>query len=341
MSKHEHAPLWAEEKIPYYEDNTRVSNSSLGWFLESPRLFRDRLDGKVEFKATSAMENGTMVHMYLLQPNEFKESYRALDFVAPTSQQQKQFCLDYISSKANKPILKALEAFKANYSTTGKTDEDNAKRGLEMALKLKPYIKWLRSADGGKKIISWSSVNSLKLTKENVLLHKKAKELLYTSTNSEGVIAFNEFHINWSWKLSETRTLECKSLIDRIIIDHNNKTIKLVDIKTTASVPNFKHSFEMYDYGRQMAFYWYAIEHQLSVVENIDIEGYTKETYIVAIQNNGSYECRVFSVSSETVETKSEEIKQILSDIDWHMQSNLWDHTKSYYERDGVENLLL
>lgn len=335
----------SEQKIPYYEDNTRISNSSLGWFLTSPKLYRDILDGNVKLKPTSAMENGTMVHMYILQPDEFKSTYRILDFTIPTSAQQKQFCVDYINSKATTVILKAVEAFKANYSTTGKSEEDNAKKGLEMALKLKPYIKWLRSKDGDKKVISWSDLNTLKITKENVLLHKKAKELLFNSANSEEVVTYNEFHVNWSWMTEKTseqvRALECKSLIDRLIVDHKNKKITMVDIKTTVSVKDFKKSFSEYDYGRQMAFYWFAIRYQLEVIEELDLTGYEHETYIVALQNNGTAECRVFRVSDDTIETKAEEIKQILSDIDWHIKNNLWDYTRSYYERDGVENLLL
>ena len=35
--------------IPYYEDNSRVSNSAIGWFIKrGPRYFRDMLDGKEE-----------------------------------------------------------------------------------------------------------------------------------------------------------------------------------------------------------------------------------------------------------------------------------------------------
>ena len=36
-----------EYDIPYYEDNTRISNSAIGWFLnKGPAYFRNMLDGK-------------------------------------------------------------------------------------------------------------------------------------------------------------------------------------------------------------------------------------------------------------------------------------------------------
>jgi hypothetical protein len=328
-----------EIKIPYYEDNSRISNSSLGWFKISPKYFKGRLDGTESFETTKAMENGTMTHMYLLQPDEYKKTYKILNFTTPTSPQQKKFCQDYVNSKAVGANLKAAEAFKANYSTTGKTEEDNAVKGLEMALKLDSYIKWLETGGDAGNTITWSTSNQLKITKENVQLHKKASDLLFNNGNSPEYIAQNEFHINWNVKLQNGHLLECKSLIDRLIIDHENKVIKLVDVKTTADVNAFASSFKKYDYGRQMAFYWMAIIWYFDNELKIDISEYKSETYIVAIQNNGNCACRVFSIPEESIVAKTTELAQILSDIDWHMSQDMWDYTKEYYEGDGVESL--
>ena len=38
-----------EINIPYYEDNTRISNSSLGWFKISPKYFYEKLKGSAEW----------------------------------------------------------------------------------------------------------------------------------------------------------------------------------------------------------------------------------------------------------------------------------------------------
>jgi len=329
-------------KIPYYDDNTRISNSSLNWFRISPKYFREKLDGKIANDSSSAMDNGTMRHSYLLQQNEFKKLYKILDFSIPTSAQQKQFCLDYINSKLDKPILKASEAFKSNYSTKGSTEEDIAAKGLEMALKLKSYIKWLRTKDSETKTMTWSQFSSLKIMKENVKLHKKANELVLTEKNSPEYITQNEFHINWEFPIKtgdKQRVVSCKSLLDRLEIDHENKIVKLIDIKTTISLSKFGKSFEEYNYGQQMAYYWMAIYWYFANELKVDIGEYEHQTYIVAIEN-GSNEVRVFDVPDETIIAKSEEIKQILTNIDWHIEHNLWDFTKEYYEGDGVESLL-
>ena len=48
--------------IPYYEDNTRISNSAIGWFLKKgPRYLRDMLDGKEEGISGKFLEKGNKV----------------------------------------------------------------------------------------------------------------------------------------------------------------------------------------------------------------------------------------------------------------------------------------
>ena len=326
-------------EIPYYEDTSRISRSSLNWFKVSPRYFKDKLDGLIPNETSSAMENGTMKHAYLLQQDEFKKMYRILDFGVPTSAQQKQFCLDYIASKATTVNLKALEAFKSNYSISGKTDEELALKGLEMALKLKSYIKWLRGNETGQKTMTWAQLNSLKKTKENVILHKKANELLFKNGDSSDYFSQNEFHINWEIPIVGGGILQCKSLLDRIVIDYENKIVKLIDIKTTISNADFTTSFKKYGYGMQMAFYWMAIVWYFKNELNIDIEEFKNETYIIAIEN-GSNEVRVFDVPENTIIYEIANITQTLSQIDWHMRNNLWNYSREYYDGDGTESLL-
>ena len=57
-------------EIPYYEDNTRISNSNIGWFLnKGPRYLKAMLDGKEEGLKLPQLEKGTMIHEYILQPD--------------------------------------------------------------------------------------------------------------------------------------------------------------------------------------------------------------------------------------------------------------------------------
>ena len=46
--------------IDYYSDNTRISNSAIGWFLnKGPQYLRDMLDNKEEGLSGKFLERGT------------------------------------------------------------------------------------------------------------------------------------------------------------------------------------------------------------------------------------------------------------------------------------------
>ena len=90
--------------IPYYEDLTRISNSNIGWFLKKgPKYLKEMLDGKEGLKA-SFLDKGTMIHEYILQPEEFWKDYIILDFAVPKVKQQKDLLEFYSTARLVDPF---------------------------------------------------------------------------------------------------------------------------------------------------------------------------------------------------------------------------------------------
>lgn len=320
-------------EIPYYEDNTRISNSAIGWFLKKgPRYLKDMLDGKEEGISAKYLDKGTMIHMYLLQPDEFWQNYIVIDYEKPKTAQQAAFCNRYHRSTEIVEDDKLLDAYKYAYSGNNISKEAMLKKAKELQLKFAEYIEALEKTDLYT-IISFADLNMLKNIKNNIEKHIKANELL---TDQPGIECHNEFHINWE---AEKQGVSCKSLLDRVKIDHANKKITLIDLKTTADVYNFKHSVEEYDYYRQIAFYILALTWYMKD-QGYDIEDYDIEAYIVAIQSNGNNEVRVFNMLNEKeLLARKDLIADTLTEISYHYQTGNWDHTREYYENDGTESL--
>ena len=333
---------------PYYEDNTRISNSSIGWFLKKgPLYFRNMLDGKEEGLKLPQLEKGTMIHEYILQPDEFWNDYTILEYEVPKVKQQKDFCDWYSIFKDTNPLEDddklLLDSYNKAYSN--KLSED-AKLSIakDFALRYDEYIK-SKSLKNNKKAISFADLNMLKTIKSNIEKHKKANELL---TNTPGVESHNEFHINWTFpiktdslKMDENKTWYAprKSLLDRCIFDHVNKKIILIDLKTTSDVYNFKHSVEEFDYYRQITYYLLAISWYMKD-QGIDISDYDCEAYIIAIQTNSNNEVRVFNMFNELeLDSRKDLIIRTLTELSYHYQTGNWDHTRKYYEEDGTEEL--
>lgn len=324
--------------IPYYEDLTRISNSNIGWFLKKgPKYLKEMLDGKEGLKA-SFLDKGTMIHEYILQPEEFWKDYIILDFAVPKVKQQKDLLEFYSTARLVDPFASEddilIMSYEAAYNNN-KSKEKKIQEAKELVELYQNYIEYFRNKDS-KKVISFADLNMLKAIKKNMEDHKKANELLFNYPETFEV--HNEFHINWEYPNASTLgDLPCKSLLDRVMIDHTNKKIILVDIKTTADIYNFKHSVEEFDYCRQLAYYWLAIHWYFKNELKLNIEEYEYETYIVAVQSHDGYEVRVFKFNSKAIEERLVTIDYAIKRIAWHKNNNLWDHMKEYYDEDGAE----
>lgn len=317
----------------YYSDSSRISNSAIGWFLKKgPRYLKDMLDGKEEGISGKYLEKGTMIHMYLLQPDEFWHNYMIIDYEKPKTAQQIAFCERYFHSTELLEEDKLLDAYKSAYSGNNMSKDAMLKKAKELQLKFAEYIEFL-DKNQTFTVISFADLNMLKRIEENINNHKKAKDLL---TNDPGWDCNNEFHINWE---SEKQKISCKSLLDRVKIDFVNKKIILIDLKTTVDVYNFKHSVEEYDYYRQIAFYILALTWYMSDL-GYNIEEFDLEAYIIAIQSNGNNEVRVFNMLNEKeLLDRKDLIADTLTEISYHYQTGNWDHTREYYEGNGTEEL--
>lgn len=324
--------------VPYYEDLTRISNSNIGWFLKKgPRYLKEMLDGKEGLKA-SFLDKGTMIHEYILQQEEFWKDYIILDFAVPKVKQQKDLLEFYANTKMVDPLASEDDILLMSYNSAYSNNKSIDKRiqeAKELVELYQNYIEYFKNKDS-KKVISFADLNMLKTIKKNMEDHKKANELLFNYPETFEV--HNEFHINWEYPNASTLgDLPCKSLLDRVMIDHTNKKIILVDIKTTADVYNFKHSVEEFDYCRQLAYYWLAIHWYFKNELKLNIEEYEYETYIVAVQSHDGYEVRVFKFNSKAIEERLVTIDYAIKRIAWHKKNNLWDHMKEYYDEDGAE----
>ena len=349
---------------PYYEDLTRISNSNIGWFLQKgPAYLHKMLTDPPPEEKNPVLERGTMIHEYLLQPEEFQKDYIIWDKSRPSSAQQEKFCQAYASSLEIEPNKAVLEAYKTAYSTKGKTEENMLSEGLKIASTLKDYIDYLKSGDQRIMIGPWD-YQMLKKIRNNIETHKLANQII----NSPKIVFdwddemglpstkhveenHHEFHINWEWEMllehsgdeapPEFLHVSCKSLLDGLTLDFRNKKAIIYDLKTTAKLWHFEESIEMYDYCRQLAYYTKAVQWYLQNECNEDFAKWTFEYYIIGIDTTGSNEIRVFKIEESSVRSRMLTINKALCDICWHQQNNKWEHSRAYYEGDGSETLNL
>ena len=321
-----------DTSIPYYEDMSRTSNSHIGWYLKyGPAYLHKMLTSHPEEQSTAAMRKGTMIHMYLLQPEEFTETYEQKEFVEPKSVQQKKFCESLINTVEIEPNRALLSAYKDAYSTTNQSEDSMLSKAKEMASTFKSYIEY--NKDSCHKIkISRYDVAMLENIRDKIEEHKLAKELL----NPKEGETHHEFHINW-----ELEDVKCKSLLDSVNFDFKNKICTIVDLKTTVHIGCFEESMKEYDYLRQLCFYQEAAKWYIQNELEMDLMDWMFEIYIIAIDTVNDNEIRVFRFYPSQIRSRLQTILNVLQCIRWHEETGNWNHHKEYYDGDGSETLEL
>ena len=347
--------------IPYYEDLTRISNSNIGWFLQKgPAYLHKMLTEPPPEEKNQVLERGTMIHEFILQPEEFQKDYIVWSKSRPFSVQQEKFCQALASSLEIEPNRAIISAYKEAYSTAGKSEDKMLSEGLKIASTLKDYIDFLKTNDG-RIMVSPSEYRMLEKIKHNIQSHKLANKIISVPGNmyddESNITWFNrhEFHINWEWTYKspsktsfgnvklpvEGAVVKCKSLLDGLTLDFVNKIAIIYDLKTTAKLWRFEESIEMYDYFRQLAYYKKAVMWYLENECDEDPLTWKFKFYIIGIDTTGSCEIRVFMVEEFMVDSRNPVIFYALGAISWHQSTDKWDHSREYYEGNGSESLNL
>ena len=346
-----------DTSIPYYSDVSRISNSNIGWFLQKgPAYLHKMLTDPPPEEKNSVLERGTMIHEYILQPEEFQKDYVVWDKSRPSSIQQEKFCQALASSLEIEPNRAILSAYKEAYSTAGRSEDKMLSEGLKIASTLKDYIDFLKANDGRTMITPWD-VHMLEKIKHNIKSHKLANKIVYPfdleygfQDNADVIIEYHEgnqltstysheFHINWEFY--GEMPIACKSLLDGLTLDFKNKKAIIYDLKTTQKLWHFEDSIEQYDYCRQLMYYTMAVGWYLKYELGEDLKNWSYEWYIIGIDTTGSNEIRVFKFTKDQIYPHADTIEHALEHIAWHQETGKWDHSREYYEGDGSESLNL
>lgn len=318
--------------VPY------VSNSTLTWFKVSPKYCWKRMNLEIVDEEKSYTFLGKQLHLSLLEPEEFEKCYTYLDFKVPTSKQQIGFCEEYVRSTEIGDLSHedALQrAYGYNYTADKMTEAGINKAAEKIYESCSEYIEYLKVRGDYREVLSKSKQELITTITQAIRNHKKANCLLFRcSTNANEIEEFNEYPVYWEYPIYlGTEGVKCKSLIDRLVVDHKNKKVTIVDLKTTSVLGDISEQLVDREYYRQLAFYKLAIRSSKQIPDDYKIEA-----YIVAVNTQDPYECRVYQLTNTEYMRQLLVINSLMKEISWHWFNNLWNYSRTYYEGDGTEN---
>lgn len=321
--------------IPY------ISNSTLTWFKVSPKYCWKRMNREIADLETSYSFLGTQLHLSLLEPEEFEKTYTYLDFKTPTSKQQLSFCECFVIATHDQSLTSdsdeiLIDAYKENYSTDKMTDAAILKAAEKIYQTNSEYIKYLEIRGDYREVLSKSRKELITTITQAIKSHKKANRLMFLDDqgDAKSIKEFCEFAVYWDYPIvCEGESLKCKSLIDRLVVDHQHKKVTIVDLKTTSTLGDLEGQINERNYYRQLAFYRLAVQHSQIIPNDYEIEA-----YIVSVNTQDPFECRVYRLTDTQYQKEVLEINKLMKEISWHWFTNKWDYSRTYYEGDGTEN---
>ena len=328
-----------------YFDIKAVSNSSLNYIDPetggNPRLFRKFLDGQLDEKPSKSFEIGTLIHEELLEPGK-------LDIVPDNTPGPKtQDIIDALWNRLYEDVdrdnaeLLALDTLDPDTWQAVIPDDYYPKYGLQTKINriVKDGTDYWKAlfTHRGKKIVDPATWHIVQGCIESIKMHGAAKQLIC----QQGFGTFDEameeleitFDTQWPGGHNDYVTIPIKAKIDRVLFDHENKCITLVDLKTTSkAIGRFEETVAMYHYHRQLA--WYRM-----CLETAYPDYRVTECYIVAVQTNKEYPTEVFKIDESYLTVGVEEYEQHLDRIGFHLSCGNWGNSMET-QQGMIQNLV-
>jgi hypothetical protein len=142
---------------------------------------------------------------------------------------------------------------------------------------------------------------------------------------------------------------EFKSMMDKVVIDHEECTIQVYDLKCTWSVENFLEEYYLYRRAYiQALLYYKAALHFMNNTE--DIRGYRVEPprFIVCDSTN-YYNPLIYTLSDKDIEDayngfthKNREytgVATLIKDLKWALENNVWNLSRENSINNGLVNI--
>lgn len=138
--------------------------------------------------------------------------------------------------------------------------------------------------------------------------------------------------------------LKMKGMLDKVIVDHQAKTIHIYDLKCTWAVENFYREYYLYRRGDIQAAVYYILS--LHHFNDLVKEGYTVNPPSFIVCDSGAYYAPlIYDLSdNDVVEgmngfeykgTKYRGILEIIEDIKWAKEMDVWNISRNNYLSSG------
>lgn len=325
------------------------SYSTLKDFLMSFKKYYKKYVSKEGFKEKDNQEHadlrfGSLVDVLKFEPDTFENQYLISTAVVPSGQMLEFVNKLYSLTKEHTNEygvlcrdMKLMIEESYNFVGVKKNSLDKFTERFLVDKEGYDYYKELVSRNN-KIVISSDEFNWAMSLVEYINKHPFTRDFFGFTTNDRFEV------INQYKTIGEINGLRLKGMIDKLIIDHKKKYIRIYDMKVMGSNIMFPYNYLKLKYYIQNAVYTTLIrqefpDYTVDPIRFITIDK-TKQYAPVRVRTTEKqYEDAMngFEINGRYYPGLMETIKNLL----WHKEMEIWDCTQEVYENEGEMELRL
>ena len=330
------------------------SSSSLKEFSQDRKKYYKKyyLGEKVEDKDSAAANMGRIVETLLMEPHLFDEKF-------------------YMSSCASTPTGLMLEFAEALYRVTrDATDEfgvvkrdfaDISQEAYVLSgfkIKYEAVIAKFYGSDAEIYYNEIRTVRSKNLTVINTMevsVAEKIVEQLKTNSTTAPIVNLvnsSRYTIIDQMQIEgyEIDGLPLKSMLDKVIIDHDERVIKPYDLKCTWSVENFYEEYYLYRRAYLQAYLYFRAMLHLAKDPESEYYGYTVEfLQFIVCDSTNYYQPLIYTLDKSDMLAAYEGfihkgrtypgVADIIAALKWCKETETWNISYKNYLSNGIVNI--
>lgn len=327
------------EEVEYEElDELFGSNEEISLALSFSRISDyDRNGPKALDKRTVVdglgVRIGSVVDDWLFNRDNFEDMYYIFNGEKPTATLGKLVDIilkNYVKIPNKKEVLRIIE--KNNFWKRSKVDT---------------LVKYFDTPEfWGYLTAMFKAREKVLVTTSDMLLGRDLANVLETHEYSsylfrdiEGI----ESAYQWKFNLVYNET-KIRGIIDMVKVDHNNKTVRFIDLKTgQAPAMDFMGSFLKYRYFFQAGIYTLAFE---EFCKEFKLEGYKLLRFQFLYIGRKEQLPLVYTVSDKWIKAAFDGfttiggyeyrgVNELIDEIKWHWNNKIFNIPKDVYENNG------
>lgn len=329
-----------------YRREQFISASSIQLFYnDRKKFYKEFIQGqKKDDSINQSMLIGNLVHTLLLEEENFYQKYHVSSLDYYPTDNMLQFC-----DLLYKYTIENLEEGKL--SIPFMEVATLAYNDCDYKIKLPVVLKKFDASGKAyyNELLEYKSKGIEVISQDDLAIASKIVEIcktdqfvgpILTDTTSFNEIKITDFVIN---------EIPFKAMLDKVIIDHNKKTIQIYDLKIVYE------NFSFYrEYFLKKKAYLQGLIYKLSLESRtydlgFDYSGYTILDPIFIAVDSGCYNRPLmYKLDSEKAKYGFEEglnvykgLDEILAEVKWAIDNEIWNISKEDYENNGFVQLKL